>query len=508
MLVVALLSQGGWAAPASARSLPVNLNFQPAGTPPPSGYLVDSGQGFDAARGYGWVGFHDELPVDLTANTRYGWDAVTGYTTLLQMQQRVTGGVTGGRWEYAVADGTYAVTVTAGDARKRNDGSYCCLDSVHRLTVENVLAVDDFVPSVVQPLVTATVIVAVADGRLTIDPLGGDNTKIDRVSIASSTGTPQPATPEVVGVTPARSATGVALNTAVSLAVNLPIDPTSLGSASMRVSGPDGVVSGGYNSDAAGGTASFTPSKNLNSAAVYTVSVTSSLRSADGVAFAPFTSTFTTGTSTPAAGLHCLPQGRVHAVPKPDVLALGPDGKLYVGTAVRAHLPLRTSSRRRALGSGVDHALRHPRDHRPGLRPVEPNDAVGHQRLPVLHERSSHVGTHLTADNPNGAGILGCDGCRRHRRSAALGARPHDQRTRVRSDGTLYIAQGADTGVRRARPLLGCRGETPARARRSSSPTCTTRRSSRGGVVDMNTDPVDTVEDVGSTLPWATTQRP
>src|SRR5206468_3968205 len=155
------------------------------------GFRVDSGQGFDAARGYGWVGSHDELPVDLTANTRYGWDATTGYTTLLQMQQRLAGGgVSGGRWEYALANGTYAVTVTAGDARKRSDGTYCCLDSVHRLTVENVLAVNDFVPTVAQPLITATVVVAVSDGRLTIDAAGGDNTKIDRVTIAASTGTP------------------------------------------------------------------------------------------------------------------------------------------------------------------------------------------------------------------------------------------------------------------------------------------------------------------------------
>ncbi|MDX6214401.1 MAG: hypothetical protein QOF82_3488, partial [Frankiales bacterium] len=213
-LVVSLLP----ALPAQAATTLAQISFGKADIAPPAGYTVDSGQAYTAARGYGWIDLADNNPQDVTANTRYSWNKTQGYTTLIYMQ---TGGQAGGgRWEYAVPNGTYDVTVTAGDARSNDGVNYCCLDATNRITVEGVLAVNDFKGTAAQPLTTQTVTVAVTDGKITLDPTGGINTKFDRVVIATSTGTPQPVTPVVTSVTPAQAATQVGLNAAVSLGVS------------------------------------------------------------------------------------------------------------------------------------------------------------------------------------------------------------------------------------------------------------------------------------------------
>ena len=59
----------------AAAATPVNVNFQPAGAPVPSGYVVDSGAAYSDTRGYGWVTQASlpsatHVPLDLTPNTR------------------------------------------------------------------------------------------------------------------------------------------------------------------------------------------------------------------------------------------------------------------------------------------------------------------------------------------------------------------------------------------------------------------------------------------------------
>ena len=101
--------------------------------------------------------------------------------TLILMQGN--GGATQpnvGSWEYTPPNGIYDVTVTAGDAG--------FTDSIHRLTVEGVLAIDDFAPTTAELFASNTVEVNVTDGRLTLDATGGSNTKhtIDIVGRALS----------------------------------------------------------------------------------------------------------------------------------------------------------------------------------------------------------------------------------------------------------------------------------------------------------------------------------
>lgn len=155
------------------------VNFSDVGTAPPSGYLRDSGDPFGlrpSGETYGWLTTDGLTGLDLTANGRNR--ARTGISllqnTIMHMQYGDTGGSNGnsteGIWEIAVPNGDYEVTVEVGD-----QPGY---DSQHSLNVEGVPAITLFQGSTSQEYVSATVVVTVSDGRLTIDAAGGTNTKI------------------------------------------------------------------------------------------------------------------------------------------------------------------------------------------------------------------------------------------------------------------------------------------------------------------------------------------
>jgi hypothetical protein len=89
-----------------------------------------------------------------------------------------------GAWEVAVPDGIYEVTVAVGDPTAGNDPQR---DSIN---VEGVKAIDRFDATGIPNYTperhrTASVTVPVTDGRLTLDAIGGTNTKIDFVEIAA-----------------------------------------------------------------------------------------------------------------------------------------------------------------------------------------------------------------------------------------------------------------------------------------------------------------------------------
>src|SRR5690606_12360468 len=92
------------------------------------------------------------------------------------------------KWEIEVPNGTYSVTVGVGDANIDATGD----TPSHDIEVEGVTAIDNFVPTGAQGAASrfssATVQVAVTDGRLTLDPSDGFNTKINSVQIAASSG--------------------------------------------------------------------------------------------------------------------------------------------------------------------------------------------------------------------------------------------------------------------------------------------------------------------------------
>lgn len=155
----------------------LSVNFQPAGVLTPTGSIADTGAAF-GPRGGGWA---------------YGWNADNSaharlrrssrspdlrHDTLTHMQKP---GNPDARWEVALPNGTYAVRVLAGDPTHA--------DSVYRINVEGVLAVDAK-PTGRGRWAVGEVTVRVADGRLTVSNTPGSrNNKICAIDIA---GVPTP----------------------------------------------------------------------------------------------------------------------------------------------------------------------------------------------------------------------------------------------------------------------------------------------------------------------------
>jgi len=150
-----------------------NVNFQPALSPIPVGYVADGGAVF-ASRGngftYGW-----NIDTSITARDRNAANSPDQrYDTLNHMQKPTNPNAV---WEIAVPNGTYRVRVVAGDA-----GFF---DSIFRINVEGVLSVNG-TPTSATRWLEATVTVTVTDGRLTIsNAAGASNNKLCFVEITS-----------------------------------------------------------------------------------------------------------------------------------------------------------------------------------------------------------------------------------------------------------------------------------------------------------------------------------
>ena len=166
----------------------LKINFQPAAAPVPLGYTKDAGLAYTAERGFGWVRedslssmSHVALDVSQYARDR-NLNSDQRLDTFMHMQYpRPNGSVMKpAAWEAAVANGTYDVTVSAGDA-----GAH--YNSTHRIRLESTVAIAGFVPTSANRFAQATQTVAVSDGRLTVDAIGGMNTKINYVTITTAT---------------------------------------------------------------------------------------------------------------------------------------------------------------------------------------------------------------------------------------------------------------------------------------------------------------------------------
>ena len=164
----------------------LDVNFQPDSAPVPSGYVKDSGGAFDATRGFGWIR-EDSLSsthvgLDISPNARdRNLVSDQRLDTFLHMQYpasvtSATAIKVPAAWEAVVPDGSYTVTVGVGDA----DANF---DSTHRIRIEGVVAISGFVPTSSNRFAQATQTVVVSDGRLTVDALGGTNTKLDFVIV-------------------------------------------------------------------------------------------------------------------------------------------------------------------------------------------------------------------------------------------------------------------------------------------------------------------------------------
>ena len=137
-----------------------SVNFQPAGVPVPSGYIVDAGRPFaQRANGftYGWNADMTRYVVDRDAAN----SPDQRYDTVIHLQRPANPHAV---WAMAVPNGTYRVRIVAGDPTKT--------DSVYRTKVEGVLAIDA-TPSPANLWFENTVVVNVADGRLRIESAAG-----------------------------------------------------------------------------------------------------------------------------------------------------------------------------------------------------------------------------------------------------------------------------------------------------------------------------------------------
>ncbi|MEP4001485.1 MAG: malectin domain-containing carbohydrate-binding protein, partial [Ekhidna sp.] len=205
-----------------------HINFQnnPSFTTPPTGYLADYGKAFGNSSvtvgtenyEYGWKLASDgTTPIDISneASNNGGSGASGGagrnriastYSgasvleklegTLIHFQGDNIMSNTGGNqpwagqprgneviWELEIPNGIYAVTIGLGDKGASN------IDSRHSATLEGYTIIPAFVPNPGQTVVE-TMIVEVTDGFLTMNGLGGFNSKITHIDVIESSGTP------------------------------------------------------------------------------------------------------------------------------------------------------------------------------------------------------------------------------------------------------------------------------------------------------------------------------
>jgi hypothetical protein len=203
---------GGNSAGTASAAAEVHVNFQPAAAPVPVGYTVDSGGPYSSTAGFGWVtqaslSSSTHVPLDLTPNTRdRNVESDQRLDTLIHMQYPSNGNTsavtTPGAWEYAFANGTYTVTVAVGDPVANSD------PESYVIHAEGVTMINNYAPSGANGSTTrhaiASATITVSDGRLTIDAIGGTNTKLDYVDVVPSSGpdTTPPAAPANVTATP------------------------------------------------------------------------------------------------------------------------------------------------------------------------------------------------------------------------------------------------------------------------------------------------------------------
>jgi uncharacterized delta-60 repeat protein len=151
----------------------VKVNFRPANTAVPAGYVADTGSVFaDRANGfsYGW-------DADNSVNARVRNDPLSPNAAYDSFNHTQKNGADR-RWELAVPNGLYVVTLAAGDAD--------ATDSVYKFNLEGSLALSG-TPGGLTHWYRSTTIVQVTDGRLTLtNAAGAQNNKINFVEVQAA----------------------------------------------------------------------------------------------------------------------------------------------------------------------------------------------------------------------------------------------------------------------------------------------------------------------------------
>lgn len=316
----------------------IKINFQLFSATLPSGYIKDSGEAYNNNRGYGWVTQSGpRTPLDISTNARDRERAGVDQRldTLMHMQLRNTAAAA---WEYAVPNGIYSVTVSVGD-EPNSGGIY---DSNHSIRIEDVTAINRFQSTAKQEYQLATTKVNVNDGRLTIDAIGGTNTKINYLEIVNITPGKHPS---VSSSAIAKDSTGVYLNAAVNVDVSLAtvgagVNPGSLNTNNVKLyrTRDNQLVPGIVGTSGGNDTIVYQPSGRLEPNTNYTFRITNAVKDQAGATFIPYSTTFNTGVnvSTSATGGVKFTKSVEYTGANADPissLVISPDGnKLYAAT--------------------------------------------------------------------------------------------------------------------------------------------------------------------------------
>ncbi|MDN3550494.1 malectin domain-containing carbohydrate-binding protein [Mucilaginibacter aquaedulcis] len=156
----------------------VNIAFVPSTTAAPAGYTADNGLAYSDARGFGWVNPTTKAPQDMTANMRIRTGSSAKQLLGVVQMQASDKGQLPGTWEYTIPNGTYRVTIGAGDE--------AYFDSDHQINAEGLPIITDLITTTAAKHKVAIGVVTVTDGKLTIDATGGINSKINYISIANA----------------------------------------------------------------------------------------------------------------------------------------------------------------------------------------------------------------------------------------------------------------------------------------------------------------------------------
>ncbi len=320
----------------------IKVNFQDSLTLPPVGYVKDFGQAYGlrtsayqgSGNSYGWISRVDQTPLDLTKNGRKRTVPAGNILqqTLIHMQGGDLGGTSvsnvEGIWQAEVENGNYKVTISVGDGVN--------VDSRHTINVEGVNAINMFRPVAPTYFWIVSLEVSVADGFLTVDAIGGTNTKINYIVIEPDNSK----RPSVVSVNPPNSSVNVNNNSSISTNVMLlpngGLNNNTLTSQSvyLQEEKSGAIVPSKVNGTGGGDGITLVPASPLKLNTTYRYTVTSGVKDLADSSLIPYSSVFTTGVSTNNDTINA----NFTKVSMPGItgqhtsLAIGPDGKLYALT--------------------------------------------------------------------------------------------------------------------------------------------------------------------------------
>ncbi|MEJ7685154.1 MAG: Ig-like domain-containing protein [Segetibacter sp.] len=319
----------------------LKVNFQDSATVPPASWLRDFGQPF-GLRGsryqgngyaYGWIKRSDRTALDLNKNSKKrSSPSDILLATLMHMQGGDVSSFSGtkieGIWQAQVANGNYEVSVSAGDGTQT--------DSRHSINVEGVSAIARFVPTTSVRFKSATVIVSVSDGYLTVDAIGGTNTKINWIIIKPYKGK----RPSIAGVNPDNRSANVSENTSISTSVlKLPNGGTNNATITtsnvyLTQEATGAVIPSNVNGTGGGDAITLVPASPLKPNTTYRFTITARVKDLSDSSFIPYSSIFTTGSrsTNTVTDAQFDKINLTYAVGQHSSLTIGPDGKLYALT--------------------------------------------------------------------------------------------------------------------------------------------------------------------------------